>query len=117
MVSNESMQHKIFQGNYVDAFSLFDRVQLIDVGGYDTSYHALEDFEMWLHLATNGRRIVFVPAVLGYYYILPGSMIELDARQEALFKRMQRIFNQVKARQFLDLNTCSLRYHPELGYI
>ena len=28
-----------------------------------------------------------------------------------------RIFNQVKVREFLQMNTCHLRYHPALGYI
>ena len=117
VLSNESMQRKIFEGNYVDAFSVFDRVQLLDVGGYETTFHVLEDFEMWLHLATNGRRIVFVPTVLGYYYTLP-TCLALDLpKQEAVMKRIQRIFNQVKVRQFLEMNTCSLRYHPEIGYI
>ena len=57
----------------LDARPVRDKNQLRDVGGYDTSYNTHEDYEMWLHLATNGRRMVFVPAVLGYYYILPES--------------------------------------------
>ena len=44
--------------------------------------HLVEDYEMWLHLATNGRRIVFVPAVLGYYYLLPGSMRAIAQKVE-----------------------------------
>jgi teichuronic acid biosynthesis glycosyltransferase TuaG len=117
VLSNESMQRKIIEGNYVDAFSVFDRVQLLDVGGYETSYHALEDFEMWLHLATNGRRIVFVPAVLGYYYTMPVAMSLDPQKRDAVAARINRVFNQVQARKFLKMNTYHLRYHPELGYI
>ena len=72
--ATRAFRSKLFQGNYVDAFSVWDRVQFLDVGGYDASYFLWEDYEMWLHLATNGRRIVFVPAMLGYYYLLPVSM-------------------------------------------
>ena len=116
-LSNESIQYKLFQGNYVDAFSVFDRVQLLDVGGYDASYNALEDYEMWLHLATNGRRVVFVPAVLGYYYALPVAMSLDRQKQDAVAARIYRIYDQVKARRFLEMNTCHLRYHPEMGYL
>jgi glycosyltransferase involved in cell wall biosynthesis len=115
--SNESIQHKLFRANYIDAFSVFDRVQLHDVGGYETSGHILEDFEMWLHLATNGRRIVFVPAVLGYYYALPTSMV-LDRRnQDSAGARILRVFDQVRARQFLQMNTWHMSYFPGIGYL
>jgi len=117
VLSNESIQRKIFQGNYVDAFSVWDRVQLLDVGGYEASYHFLEDHEMWLHLATNGRKIVFVPAVLGYYYLMPVAMSTNRTEQERVHARNLRIFNQVKVREFLQTNTYHLNYHPELGYI
>jgi glycosyltransferase involved in cell wall biosynthesis len=117
VLSNESMQEKIFRGNYVDAFSVWDRVQLLDVGGYETSFNALEDYEMWLHLATNGRRIVFVPAVLGYYYALPVSMALDRQKQDATGARLLRMYNQVKVRESLKMNTYHLRYHPELGYL
>jgi succinoglycan biosynthesis protein ExoO len=119
VLSNESIQKKLFhyQANYVDAFSVWDRLQLLDVGGYDPSYSFNEDYEMWLHLATNGRRIVFVPAVLGYYYILPGAMTSNREDGDRCNARILRSFNQTKAREFLRINTCLLRYHPEFGYI
>jgi glycosyltransferase involved in cell wall biosynthesis len=117
VLSNESMQGRIFQGNYVDAFSVFDRLQLLDAGGYESTFHALEDLELWQHLASNGRRIVFVPVVLGYYYALPVSMGRDDAKDQAVGARILRIFNQVGARPKLPINTNQLRYHPEIGYI
>lgn len=118
VLSNESMQKRLFRGgNYIDAFSVWDRLQLLDVGGYEASYHFLEDYEMWLHLATNGRRLVFVPAVLGYYYLLPTSMSTDRERQNIVGARILRIFNQVKVREFLQTNTSHISYHPELGYI
>ena len=56
---------------------------------------------MWLHLATNGRRIVFVPAVLGYYYILPARCRRDRQKLEIVQARILRIFNQVKVREFM----------------
>ncbi len=117
VLSNESMQGRLFGGNYVDAFSVVDRLQLLDVGGYEASYHALEDYELWQHLVTNGRRIVFVPAVLGYYYALPISMGRDTQKEMAVGAKIKRVFNQVNIRQNMPMNTNHLRYHPELGYI
>jgi glycosyltransferase involved in cell wall biosynthesis len=118
MHSCESIQKRLFRGgNYVDMCSVWDRFQILDSGGFESNLNYLEDLEMWLHLATNGRRIAFVPAILGYYYLLPASRANDHSKQEAVEVRLMRIFNQLKARDFLPLNTDQLRYHPELGYI
>jgi glycosyltransferase involved in cell wall biosynthesis len=118
MLSNESVQQKLFQGQYyIDAFAVADRWQLLDVGGYEASYRALEDQEMWLHLAANGRKIIFVPLAFGYYYVLPSSMAT-TAGEHAIGaeRRLTRIYNQIKARPHLPLNSEMLRFHPALGY-
>jgi succinoglycan biosynthesis protein ExoO len=118
VLSNESIQKRLFRENYVDAFSVWDRHQFLDIGGYDPALHCLEDFEMWLRLATNGRRIVFVPAVLGYYYILPSAMSrDVPKRHQAVARRLFRTFNQLKVRELLQVNTYHIFYHPDLGYI
>ncbi len=116
-VSNESIQDKLFKDNYIDAFAVFDRMQLLDAGGYDTSYTTWEDYECWLHLATSGREILFVPVVLGYYYLLPTSMSQDNTKLLLTDARLKRIYNQVKARSRLPLRTRHRRYHPELGYL
>lgn len=117
LLSNESVQLKLLRGNYIDAFALVDRWQLLDLGGYEASYRALEDHEMWLHLAINGRKIVFVPLVFGYYYVLPSSM-GTTAGQRLIDAEAstQRVYNQLHARNRLPLNTNMLRFHPTLGY-
>lgn len=118
VLSNESVQDKLFDGNYIDAFAMFDRLQLIDTGGYEPSCPGWEDYALWLHLATNGRLIVFVPVAFGYYYVLPESMAPTDhAKQAALHAKTNRMFNQLKARPGLPLNTRRARYHPALGYV
>jgi glycosyltransferase involved in cell wall biosynthesis len=118
MHSCECFQKRLFRGgNYIDMCSVWDRSQLLDSGGFDSSLSFLEDYEMWLHLATNGRRIAFVPAILGYYYLLPTSSSTDRTRQDAVESRLLRVFDQAKVRQLLPLNTNHLRYHPELGYL
>jgi succinoglycan biosynthesis protein ExoO len=118
VISNESMQTKIFQGNYVDAFAVFDRLQILDVGGYHFDERIQEDHELWMHLAANGRRSVFVPVVLGYYYLLPNSMCQVDNKYNPVGRsRIERVFNQLRVRPAMGMNTQHLRYHPEIGYL
>jgi len=112
-----TFQDSMFENNYLDAMAMFDRAQLIDEMGYKDQ--RWEDYEMWLHLATSGRQLLFVPVVLGYYYIVPTSM-SLDPSENqhltALHSRMKRVFDQMKARSLLPLMARNRRYHPELGY-
>ena len=120
VTSNESVQSKLFEGNYIDALAVFDRQQLLDVGGYITGCKETcgrEDFELWLNLATNGRQIVFVPVVLGYYYILPNSMIQTTETWETARNRIARAFDQLRIRSALPMNTECCKYHPDIGYI
>jgi glycosyltransferase involved in cell wall biosynthesis len=117
VISNESFQDGMYDASYVDAFAMFDRGQLADLGGYSTAFTTHEDHEQWLHLAANGRRILFVPVVFGYYYLLPTSMsADVDKAIQAN-QRIRRIFNQTTARKHLDTATRHLRYHPALGYL
>ncbi len=116
-VSHESFQNRMFDGNYIDACAAFDRSQLVELGGY--LHQRWEDYEVWLRLATAGRKILFVPLVFGYYYILPGSMTidpAENAHIHAVQSRMKRIYNQMNARNELPLNARHCRYHPSLGY-
>jgi glycosyltransferase involved in cell wall biosynthesis len=116
VLSNESFQQRMFQTNYVDAFAMVDRLQLLDAGSYSAHVPALEDYEQWLHLACNGRQIVFVPLVFGYYCLLSGSMIT-EADGEKLHGRMRRVFDQFGARRLVPPRTLHRRYHPALGYL
>jgi succinoglycan biosynthesis protein ExoO len=118
VISNESFQDKMFRHNYVDAFALVDREQLLDAGGYDSTLPGREDWELYLHLATSGRRIVFVPLVMGIYHDLPTSMIkESRGREAEQSARCRRIFNQLGVRDRIPMNTRHLRYHPDVGYL
>ncbi|HEY7314168.1 MAG TPA: glycosyltransferase family 2 protein [Gemmataceae bacterium] len=115
--SNESFQDRIFEANYISSFGLVDREQLLDIGGYFRAFPTLEDYEEWLHLACNGRRIVFVPIAHGYYDMLPNSMLTDRPLEQQTQQRIRRIFDQVKARKYLGVNTRHLCYHPAVGYL
>jgi len=120
LLSNESMQTRIFTENYVDAFALFDRMQVRDAGSYLSApeVSAREDWELYLHLAVSGRKIVFVPTVFGIYHVLAGSMIQEAAGEHETQKGyIRRVFNQLGLREHLPLNTRHLRYHPDIGYL
>jgi teichuronic acid biosynthesis glycosyltransferase TuaG len=116
VISNESIQRRIFRGNYVDAFAVFDRYQALDSGGYETTHPTWADLEMWLHHATSGRQIVFVPVSLGYYYVLQGSMLEENLNREWESQiYMKRVFDNEGCREFMALRTNELRFHPDVG--
>jgi glycosyltransferase involved in cell wall biosynthesis len=117
--SSESIQDKIFDRNYIDACAVFDRLQALDLGGYDANTQMWEDLEFWLHLATNGREVLFVPVVFGYYYLLPSGMsIGWDGvKIHAAISWIKRRYNQLDARAKLPLRTRHRRYHPALGYL
>jgi glycosyltransferase involved in cell wall biosynthesis len=120
LLSNESPQARIFTANYIDAFALVDRVQIIEAGGYLESEQvkAREDWELYLHLAASGRKIVFVPLIFGYYAVLPGSMTDDERRSTpAQMAYMKRVFDQINIRSRLPMRTRHLRYHPDVGYI
>jgi glycosyltransferase involved in cell wall biosynthesis len=57
---------------YIDAMALFDRRQLIEIGGYDTELYKFgwfgwEDYELWLRIAQGKLPVSFLPNVLCLY--------------------------------------------------
>jgi hypothetical protein len=61
---------------------------------------------------------VFVPLIFGYYYHLPGSMIEHEQQSgPAQTAHLKRVFDQINIRSRLPMVTRHLRYHPDIGYI
>ena len=57
---------------YIDAMALFDREQLIRIGGYDDELYKLgwfgwEDYDLWLRIAEAELRVSFLPNVLCLY--------------------------------------------------
>jgi len=57
---------------YIDAMAMFDREQLIKIGGYDTELYKLgwfgwEDYDLWLRIAEAKLHVSFLPNVLCLY--------------------------------------------------
>jgi len=57
---------------YIDAMGMFDREQLIKIGGYDNELYKLgwfgwEDYDLWLRIAAAGLCVSFLPNVLCLY--------------------------------------------------
>ena len=112
--SNECVQSNLFNGNYIDTMALADRLQLLDLGGFhDALPH--EDWELWQHLVAEGRLVVFVPVVVGFYYELPLSNLRLARDGDAIRAKSKRIFDQSGFRQRARVNAYFRRYHPDVG--
>ncbi len=57
---------------YIDAMAMFDREQLIKIGGYDNELYKLgwfgwEDYDLWLQIAQAELKVSFLPNVLCLY--------------------------------------------------
>ncbi len=117
--SNEVATMRLSERNYIDAFSVVDAKKFLDLGGYtsEPQVYGHEDWEMLLHLIAEEERIVFVPAVMGYYYINPLSMINetnTNAGESNAFLR--RVYAQSGTRGW-DVMRVGRIYHPAVGFI
>jgi len=115
----EALRPKIYRTNYIDAFAIVDRQQIADVQGYanNMNIYAREDWELVMHLTAMGRKVVFLPVMIGLYYVLGGSMIQDAETEKALAsKYMNRVYDQFGYRDGQPLNAKHLRYHPDIGY-
>ena len=68
LISDESFQMRMFEQNYIDTFALYDRLQILDLGGYQkiNAMEGHEDWELFLDLAVSGRSIVFGALTIWY---------------------------------------------------
>lgn len=115
----EALRGKLYNTNYIDAFSMVDRNQIADVLGYinNMQIYAREDWELLLHLAAMGRRVVFLPVMIGLYHIMSNSMIQhAEPEGDVATGFVKRVYNQFGYRTEQPLNTLHLRYHPDIGY-
>lgn len=122
LISSESVQHRLLHGNYIDTCALYDRDQLRDVAGFyeHEKMRAHEDWELILHLMVSGRKIVFVPVIMGKYNYMPSSNVTGEIDDETIAERhkyLERVFDQSGLRAAQRFNSKHLRYHPDVGYI
>jgi glycosyltransferase involved in cell wall biosynthesis len=117
---------RLTAGNYIDAFALVDAKKLLRVGGYlADSRLPHEDWEMVLHLIAEEERVVFVPVVMGYYHLAPGSMYAETAATKGprpssaapeVVALLRRMYAQTGTREW-DAIKVGRIYHPAVGYI
>lgn len=117
VISHESFQNHVFDSNTIDALALVDRPQILDIGGYFTEWSNWQDWELYCSLACNGRRMVYVPAALGFYEVLADSMLQSMKNVDELLAKVRRTFNQAGFRHHMKTRTNWLRYHPAVGYL
>ena len=125
--SHKVASMRLTAGNYIDAFALLDATKVLRAGGYvtDQRLYGYEDWEMILHLIAEEEEIVFVPVVMGYYHLTPGSMYAETAEDKGPRPRsaapevvtlLRRMFAQTGTREW-DAVKVGRIYHPAVGYI
>jgi glycosyltransferase involved in cell wall biosynthesis len=118
---------RLTAGNYIDAFALLDATKALAAGGYvtDQRLYGYEDWEMVLHLIAEEEEIVFVPVVMGYYHLTPGSMYAETAEDKGPRPRsaapevvslLRRMYAQTGTREW-DAIKVGRVYHPAVGYL
>ena len=116
LYSNVAYRSSIFQNNEVDLCSLWDAAQLRQCGGFQVEpviNSIEEDWELFLHLASDDRLIVFVPAVFGTYYIRPQS---LSYGLKVSNTGVRRMHDHQRHRS-LEGRTLGRVYHPDIGWL
>lgn len=113
LLSNDFVDEHYLDGNYIDAFAIYDVEMLERCGGYNEKMTSHEDWEMFLHLLAEDLDLVFVPICMGYYYVVPHSMLHTEAFDHS---RMFRIYNQRKS-GFSGLRSRRKMYHPDFGWL
>jgi glycosyltransferase involved in cell wall biosynthesis len=127
LLSSRVANLRLTERNFIDAFALVDASELLRLGGFvsDPRLYAHEDWELVLHLISEGRKLVFVPAAMGYYYRNPRSMVEetLENGGEKghsyaveTASLLRRIFAQTGTREWDPMQVGQI-YHPAVGYI
>lgn len=81
----------IVTGNFADACALYKRTVWEKNGGYDTimPYRGFEDWEFWIHAASNGFGFHFLNEKLFYYRIVPNSVITGYSNEDRIILNKQ----------------------------
>jgi glycosyltransferase involved in cell wall biosynthesis len=128
MLSSRVANLRLTDRNFIDAFALVEADEVLRLGGFvsDPRLYAFEDWEMLLHMIFEEKKLVFVPAALGYYYRNPRSMLEETLQNGAGEKErssaaeasslLQRMYAQRGTREWDPVQVGHI-YHPAVGYI
>lgn len=113
--SNLAYRSSLFHTNEVDLCSLCDACQLLQCGGFQTeaAVNSNEDWELFLHLAGDGRLFVFVPAVFGTYYVRRQSLSYGFTPPNAVVRRI----HDHQRHRSLEGRLLGRVYHPDIGWL
>ena len=111
---------------YIDAMGMFDREQLIKIGGYDNELYKLgwfgwEDYDLWLRIAGAGLCVSFLPNVLCLYRHHDRAMSNTTNLFERelvahLFEKHRVLINKYPPRRRI-LGVNRSRFEKEVGLI
>jgi glycosyltransferase involved in cell wall biosynthesis len=95
--SNQSQPEDFFrallqQGNYVFVGATIDRRVLERVGAFRADLRRVEDYELWLRIASRGYRFVRCPSRLVIYRERPG---QLSSDQRSMLTAAERVYRIV----------------------
>ncbi|MBF6557136.1 MAG: glycosyltransferase family 2 protein [Acidimicrobiales bacterium] len=121
--SNEGPTLRLTATNYIDALALVDGQRALAIGGYSVDPRSAmaywEDWEFVLHLIAEESELVFVPTIVGNYYVLPLSMLTDSKNAEHAerdLRTIRRIYAQTGTREW-DPERIGRVYHPDIGYL
>jgi glycosyltransferase involved in cell wall biosynthesis len=91
---------------YIDAMALFNRRQLIEIGGYDTDLYNFgwfgwEDYDLWLRIAQAKLPVMFLPNVLCLY-----------RHHEKAMSNMTNLFEEELVRHLLEKYRSLVEIYP-----
>jgi GT2 family glycosyltransferase len=111
---------------YIDAMGMFDREQLIKIGGYDNELYKLgwfgwEDYDLWLRIAGAGLCVSFLPNILCLYRHHDRAMSNTTNLFERelvahLFEKHRALINKYPPRRRI-LGVNRSRFEKEVGLI
>lgn len=63
------------------------RTLLNEVGFFDTSLWTFEDQDLWVRIAKRGKTFGYIPTVLAYYRLVPGSITGKTAKYKHAYRK------------------------------
>lgn len=111
-----------YESSIITSCSVVRREALISAGLFDEKFIRCEDFDLWLRLTHQGRRIVYQTQVLGRHRAHDASLaadaIKMVESQMEVLKKAERVLSLTPAQRSLvqrQLANCAAQIDLELG--
>jgi glycosyltransferase involved in cell wall biosynthesis len=97
MILPKYSKNRFLRRNLIDACAFFRRSDWEATGGYKPNMvDGWEDWELWLSIIELGRSVKFIPKILFYYRVVPGSLSSGMNRQMRVDMFLRLIQNHPK---------------------